>query len=228
MKRYKEEDYLMLSGIQHFSFCRRQWALIHIEQQWEENLRTVDGNIMHNRAHDKEFHEKRGNVIITRGMAVSSSILGISGECDVVEFHRDDEKGVTIFGVDGKYSPIPIEYKRGKLKDTQIDELQLTAQAMCLEEMLCCDISEGFLYYGSTKRRSKVIFTEQLRSSVKKILEEMHSYYERGYTPKAKRKKACNACSLKNLCIPVLQKKENVSAYMEKRLYGETENEEIT
>ena len=91
MKRYSEDEYLMLSGIQHFVFCHRQWALIHIEQQWEENYRTVDGSIMHKCAHDNTFHEKRGDLIIARGMAVSSPYLGISGECDIVEFRRNDD-----------------------------------------------------------------------------------------------------------------------------------------
>lgn len=106
---YSEDEYLLLSGIQHFVFCRRQWALIHIEQQWEENLRTVDGNIMHRNVHDSSFNEKRGNVIIARSMAVSSSKLGLSGECDVVEFHRSDN-GVELFGRDGSYTVVPVEY----------------------------------------------------------------------------------------------------------------------
>ncbi|MEG1107116.1 MAG: Dna2/Cas4 domain-containing protein, partial [Eubacterium sp.] len=130
MKTYDEEDYLMLSGIQHFEFCRRQWALIHIEQQWEENLRTVEGNIMHEKAHDGLFTEKRKNIIVTRGMRVFSKTLGISGICDVVEFHRDDLIGVEIFGREGKYCIYPIEYKRGEPKENDADILQLTAQAM--------------------------------------------------------------------------------------------------
>lgn len=89
MKEYREDEFLMLSGIQHFSFCRRQWALIHIEQQWKENYFTIDGNIMHENAHDGTFQEKRGNVLITRGMPVFSRTLGVSGVCDVVEFQKE-------------------------------------------------------------------------------------------------------------------------------------------
>ena len=109
---YTEDEYLMLSGIQHFFFCRRQWALIHIEQQWEENYRTADGRVMHRNVHDAGFHEKRGDLVISRAMAVSSQRLGISGECDAVEF-RKDSSGIEIFGLEGRYSVTPVEYKRG-------------------------------------------------------------------------------------------------------------------
>lgn len=109
---YKEEDFLQLSGIQHFKFCRRRWALIHIEKQWAENFRTADGRIMHQNAHDKDFRESRGNVLVTRGMAVFSAVLGISGECDVLEFHRE-ETGIPLKGREGLWQPYPVEYKRG-------------------------------------------------------------------------------------------------------------------
>ena len=133
---YKEEDYLQLSGIQHFAFCRRQWALAYIELQWDENVRTVEGKLLHEKAHDPTNAEKRGDLIISRGMPVYSRELGISGECDVVEFHRSQD-GITLFGRDGLYEVIPIEYKRGKPKENDVDILQLMAQALCLEEMLC-------------------------------------------------------------------------------------------
>ena len=143
---YKEEDYLQLSGIQHFAFCRRQWALAYIELQWDENVRTVEGKLLHEKAHDPTNAEKRGDLIISRGMPVYSRELGISGECDVVEFHRSQD-GITLFGRDGLYEVIPIEYKRGKPKENDVDILQLMAQALCLEEMLCCQIPFGYLYY---------------------------------------------------------------------------------
>ena len=227
MKRYSEDEYLMLSGIQHFIFCRRQWALIHIEQQWEENYRTVDGNIMHKRAHDGMFHEKRGDLIITRGMAVSSPYLGISGECDIVEFRRDDN-GISIWGQEGKFSVTPVEYKRGAPKMDDCDKVQLAAQAMCLEDMLCCEIKEGNLYYGETRHRLKVDVNDELRDYTKKILQEMHDLFQRGYTPKVKRTKACNACSLKNICLPALCGKKTASAYMNFYLNEEGSDEEIT
>lgn len=218
MRKYTEEDYLLLSGIQHYIFCKRQWALIHVEQQWEENYRTIDGIIMHRNAHDKNFREKRGDVIITRGMSISSRELGIVGECDVVEFHEDEENGISIPKMQGKYRVIPIEYKRGEPKEDDCDVLQLTAQAMCLEEMLCCSISEGYLYYGANRRRVSIKFTEQLRNAVRDTFKEMHDLFDRGYTPKVKENKRCNACSLKNICLPFMDDKRSVSSYIRKQL----------
>ena len=151
---YREEDFLQLSGIQHFAFCRRQWALIHLEQQWQENLRTVEGGLLHSRAHDASLRERRGDTLILRGLAVFSPSLGLSGQCDVVEFHAVPD-GVPIQGEDGLWQPYPVEYKRGKPKEHQADELQLCAQAMCLEEMLCCSIPEGSLYGRSGPVRRK-------------------------------------------------------------------------
>lgn len=214
MREYKEEDFLMLSGIQHFTFCRRQWALIHIEQQWEENLRTVEGNIMHERAHDGFSSEKRGNLIISRGMNIFSTSLGVSGTCDIVEFHQSED-GIPLKGRDGKYIPVPVEYKKGRAKEKDEDIMQLVAQAICLEEMLCCEVSKGYLYYGETRRRLEVEITEERKENVKNKFEEMHKLYERNYTPKVKPTKACNVCSLKNLCLPILMKKRSVEEYIQ-------------
>jgi CRISPR-associated exonuclease Cas4 len=219
-----EDEYLLLSGLQHFEFCPRQWALIHIEQQWNENVLTVEGRIMHDKAHDKTFNESRGDVIITRSMAVKSAELGITGECDVVEFQRD-EKGVPIFGREGRYTPVPVEYKRGKPKDGDEDVLQLTAQAMCLEEMLCCRIEQGYLYYGEMRKRVKVALTDELREKVKSDLVLMHQYYKKRHTPKVKPAKRCNACSLKDLCVPKLMKNVSVESYIDKMLGEDGEDE---
>lgn len=214
---YTEEDYLMLSGIQHFAFCRRQWAMIHIEQQWEENYRTTAGELMHKKAHDEGAIEKRGELLIIRGLRIASHELGLSGQCDVVEFHQMEE-GVTLFGYEGKWHPVPIEYKHGSPKENNADELQLCAQAICLEEMFQTVIPEGFLYYGENRRRSHVEFTEDLRGQVKKISAEMHELFQRGYTPKSKYTKQCKACSLENVCVPKLQKAGNVREYIERNV----------
>lgn len=224
LNRYKEEDYLMLSGIQHFSFCRRQWALIHIEQQWNENLRTVEGNIFHKKAHDGYSSEKRQDVIISRGMPVFSPTLGISGVCDIVEFYRDDKKGISLHGREGRYLVYPVEYKKGQPKEDEADILQLAAQAMCLEEMLECEIEKGYLYYGEIRRRIEVRLDGDIRQQVRDTFEEMHHYYERRYTPKVKRTKACNACSLKDLCLPKLMKEQSVKKYISKRIEEESED----
>lgn len=212
---YKEEDYLNISGLRHFIFCRRQWAMIHIEQQWQENYRTVAGEILHERAHDETITEKRKNIIISRGINVSSCNLGLNGTCDIVEFHKV-KNGIVLYGYDGLYEVIPVEYKRGEPKEHDADILQLCAQAMCLEEMLFCEISKGYLYYGECKRRYMVEFTDAIREKVIKFAKEMHEYYERKYTPKVKRTKACNACSLKEICIPQLNKPQSVKEYIHK------------
>lgn len=219
---YNEEDYLMLSGIQHFMFCRRQWALIHIEQQWADNFRTADGNIMHRNVHDADFREKRGDTVIARAMAVSSARLGISGECDAVEFRRS-ATGITVYGLEGKYSVTPVEYKRGAPKEDESDIMQLTAQAMCLEDMLCCDIPVGYMFYGETRRRLKVEFTEELRRRTEEMIHEMHRLYSSRYTPKAKRTKACNACSMKDICLPALCSGRSASDYIRDMLVTEAE-----
>jgi CRISPR-associated exonuclease Cas4 len=191
--------------------------LIHIENLWAENYRTVDGELMHERTHNEECHEKRGNTIISRGMRVHSFQLGISGNCDVVEFHRT-ASGLCLKGEEGLWCPFPVEYKHGEPKENSSDAAQLCAQALCLEEMLCCDVRNGALFYGKTKRRFPVEFTADLRKEVMEALKEMHALYQRGYTPKTKPTKACHACSLQEVCLPVLMKHRSVREYMEEYL----------
>ncbi|MCI5995052.1 MAG: CRISPR-associated protein Cas4 [Blautia sp.] len=217
---YNEDEFLQLSGIQHFVFCRRQWALAYIEMQWQENVRTVEGKILHENAHDATFKEKRGDLLVARAMPIHSREMGVSGECDVVEFHKTKD-GITLSGRDGTYSVIPVEYKRGKPKADDSDILQVTAQALCLEEMLCCMIPYGYIYYGETRHRMKVDFTNEVRDKVKSIFSEMHKYFAQQYTPKVKSSKKCYACSLKDICLPVLNKKTSVSGYIEKMMLEE-------
>lgn len=219
---YTEEEYLMISGIQHFKFCRRQWALIHVEQQWAENVHTVVGELMHKRAHDPYFTEKRKGIIVVRALPIASRQLGVSGECDIVEFHKCED-GITLFGHRGLYSVYPIEYKKGKPKKADEDKLQLTAQAMCLEEMFSTHIQEGAIFYGETRKREIVEFSDGLREEVKEMFREMHEYYKRNYTPKVKQSKACNACSLKDICLPKLEKTTSVKNYISQMLKEETE-----
>ena len=214
---YNEDDYLMISGIQHFRFCRRHWALIHIEQQWSDNVHTVIGELMHKRVHDPYLTEKRKDIIIARGLPVSSRVMGVSGECDVVEFHRCDD-GIRLHGHRGLFSVYPIEYKKGRPKLTEEDKLQLAAQAMCLEEMFSTEVPEGAIFYGESRRREIVDITSDLRTEVEKMFEEMHQYYNRHYTPKVKYSKSCNACSLKDICLPKLGKAVSVKRYLEQML----------
>lgn len=210
---YSEEDFLQLSGLQHFKFCRRQWALIHIENQWAENYRTIDGALMHQNAHNSDFRESRGDRFITRGVSVFSPTLGVSGQCDVLEYHKGNT-GIPLRGKEELWQPYPVEYKRGSPREDTGDTLQLCGQAMCLEEMLCCDIPEGALYYGEIRHRERVFFSDELRRQVRELLAQMHELYRRGYTPKVKPTKSCNACSLKELCLPRLMKTRSVTAYL--------------
>ena len=214
---YKEEDFLLISGIQHFVFCRRQWALIHVEQQWEENYFTVDGEIKHERTNNPNIHEKRRDTITVRAMPVNSHVLGITGKCDVVEFKKD-EMGIYIPQYNDKFTVTPIEYKRGKPKEDNSDILQLLAEAYCLEEMLAAQIDKGYLFYFETRRKEEVIFTDELRKQLTDMIEEMHSYMNRGYTPKVRISKKCKSCSLKNICLPELNKSELVKEYIQGRI----------
>jgi len=211
----EDEHFLLLSGIQHFQFCKRQWALIHIEQQWEENVRTVEGQYIHRNA-DKPFaREKRGDKIIVRAMPVKSNELEVTGICDVVEFVKVDQHGVSIQGMEGQYTVYPVEYKRGKPKLDKSDELQLTAQAMCLEEMLFCRIDSGFLYYHEINHRVEIPLTDVLRQNVRSIVTEMRDYYRRRHTPKVKTGAFCRNCSLQSICLPALMSKRSVRSYIE-------------
>ncbi|MEN1968638.1 CRISPR-associated protein Cas4 [Lentibacillus sp. N15] len=214
----KDEDYyLMLSGIQHFQFCRRQWALIHVEQQWEENVKTVQGQHLHEKADQPFIREKRGSKLIVRAMPVLSNELKISGICDVVEFNKD-ANGVEINGESGKYTAYPVEYKRGKPKKDDADILQLTAQAICLEEMLLCEINTGYMYYNEIKHRIEVPLTKDSKDRVRNIVKEMHQYYQKRHTPKVKTGPFCKSCSLQHICLPKLMNKRTVKSYIEGKI----------
>lgn len=218
---YQPDELLALSGIQHFCFCRRQWALIHIERQWQENVLTVEGKLLHNRADNPFFSEVRKGIIIARSMPVSSYRLGLNGVCDVVEFTLSDD-GVNLPGREGKYLPAPVEYKHGSEKYDHSDEAQLCAQAICLEEMLSIQIPTGYLYYGETRHRVEIALTTDLREFVFKMSAEMHQYFQRGYTPQVKPSKACNSCSLADLCLPELQGKViSAKKYIQMQIDGE-------
>lgn len=176
---YPEEDFLQLSGLQHFKFCRRQWALIYIENQWAENFRTTDGAILHENAHNGGFTESRGDLLVTRDMRIFSRTVGVSGACDVLEFHRG-KTGIPLKGREGLWQPYPVEYKRGQPKENTADALQLCGQAMCLEEMLCCEIPRGALWLQAdlfsgrpndfvVRRGSVQIFPIQFAPQIEKL-----------------------------------------------------------
>ncbi len=206
-KCYTDDELLSLSGIQHFFFCKRQWALIHVEQQWGENLRTAEGHIIHERVDDPYFRESRGNIIISRSVPLVSYSLGLSGIADVIEYHRSDI-GIPVPGREGRWEMKPIEYKRGKPKIDERDEVQLCAQVMCLEEMFGLRIADADFYYNEIRRRQNLKITDELRTRVSSLAEEMHNLFRNGITPEAQTGKHCSQCSLVDICIPNLTKKK--------------------
>jgi len=206
-------DYLLLSGIKHYKFCRRRWALVHLEQQWAENALTTDGHLMHEMVHDTAFTEKRGRILLSRGMPVKSERLKLSGVCDMVELIKSSD-GVSISGRTGKYHIYPVEYKRGRPDESGADTWHLCAQILCLEEMFVTDIPEGAVYYGETRKRLVVPITDELRYEVRAAVSEMHEMFQRGHTPRVKPQKACFSCSMREICKPTLLSRGSAKGYI--------------
>ncbi len=196
---------LPISALQHLLFCERQCALIHIEQVWSDNEFTAEGNILHERTHEGS-DESRPGVRITRGLPVRSLDLGLSGQCDVVEFH---ESGNVFLA----------EYKRGKPKSHAADKVQLCAQALCLEEMLNRCVESGALFYGKRRRRTEVVFNETLRALTRDSARSLHALIASRSTPLAVREKKCQSCSLLALCMPdALRFRRGAAAWFERQL----------
>ena len=218
---YSDDDLLMLSGIQHMAFCERQWALIHVEQQWAENVKTTEGHHLHERVDDPLESDKRGRVITYRAFPLISRQLGVTGRADVVELLYSDE-GVCIDGYEGKWLLHPVEYKRGKQKPDERDEVQVCAQAICLEEMFNTKILRGSLYYAETRRRVIVELTAELRQTVFEISRKMHELFDGGTTPLPVYKTHCKSCSLIDVCLPLsMSGKMKVSDYLRNELETE-------
>jgi len=243
---FAEEELIPISALQHWLYCPRQCALIHVEQAWAENKFTAEGRVMHENAHEGADETKAG-VRITRGMPVVSQLLGLTGQCDVVEFHpaggdlrfeisdvreREGDAGreapfkSEISNLKFTRSVTPVEYKRGKPKAHRADEVQLCAQGMCLEEMLGITIERGCLYYGEKRRRSEVVFDEALRALVGKIVAEVRQCFAAGVTPTAEYDaRRCDACSLIDLCQPLAMRfKKGASAWFSASLKSEISN----
>ena len=200
-----ENELIMISALNHYLYCPRRCALIHIEQAWSENLFTAEGRIMHEKA-DSNKYESRGNIRIDYSVPLRSLRLGLIGKADVVEFHKME---------DGTWLPFPVEYKRGKPKADDCDKVQLCAQAICLEEMLNVEIREGALFYGQTRRREDVKFDSALRAETEDTAKEVHALIESGTTPKPEYSKKCKKCSLYDLCLPkTCGKTKSVSKYL--------------
>ena len=203
MTMYSDSDLLPLSGLQHLIFCERQCALMFIEHIWSENILTAEGRVLHEKAHEPGIERHKG-LKIARELSLKSVKLGLSGKADIVEFHRE-----------GKiWRPFPVEYKHGKPKKNRCDEVQLCAQAMCLEEMLELDIPEGAIFYGKTRRRFPVKFDEPLRSLTIETAAAYHRLIESGITPPARYSKRCESCSLKFICQPKGTAHRSVARYL--------------
>ncbi len=199
--RWTEEQYFPLSAINHYSFCPRRCALVHLEQAWEENIFTASGKVLHEKT-DAGDSESRRDHRIVRSLRISSSSLGVSGIMDVVEFFRDDGSGVPIAAWPGKWRPCPVEYKRGSAKNDIPYKRQLCAQAICLEEQFSARIAEGFLYKGVSRHRELVPLDEALRRDTRAVCEQIHALLECGNTPSATLGSHCKSCSLVEVCLP--------------------------
>lgn len=205
-----EDDLLLVSALSDFVFCKRRAALHHLEGVWEDNLFTIEGTYLHQKVDAETPVESRGDVRIVRGLRLRSLRLGLSGKADVVEFHRvqdGDEKaqapaGVQLEGIAGIWLPFPVEYKRGILRHEESFEVQLCAQALCLEEMLHSSIPAGALFYGKSQRRFDVAFSPGLRAKTEAAASRLHELIRAGKTPQAKYEKKCEKCSLLSLCLP--------------------------
>lgn len=189
------DDLLPLSGLQHLIYCERQYALIHIEQLWAENALTISGAQLHERA-DLPGQSFGADVRVARALALRSDRLRLVGKADIVEFHREDGPGGEL------WRPFPVEYKRGRPKASGADEVQLCAQAICLEEMLGLAVPRGALYYGTTRRRKPVEFTAGLRGRVEEAARRCHELFEARVTPRVARNPRCEKCSLLEICLP--------------------------
>ncbi len=201
---YSDDDLLMLSGIQHYAFCPRQWALIHIEQQWDDNHLTLEGQWLHRKVDNPLDMTFSAGTVCLRAVPVKSLRLGFFGIADLLELHPLDDEAEKPFLIDkypGKWKVVPVEYKHGKHKEDGIDDVQLCAQAMCLEEMYGIDIPSGSFFYGATRSRETLTFDVALRDKVTALSSQMHHIFEEGKTPKAVLSAKCKSCSLRELCF---------------------------
>lgn len=205
---FTEDEFIQISALQHYVFCPRQCALIHVEGLWQDNLWTVRGEILHEKV-DSDTFESRGPVRIVRGLRIHSPNLGIVGRADVVEFHRMKN---------GKEQPVPIEYKTGQSKEDICDKVQLCAQALCLEHMLHVPIPRGFFFYGRPRRREAVELDTTLRDQTLRIIASVRETVSNQIVPTAKYMKKCASCSLEAYCQPRSMNEEKLSSYV-KGLY---------
>lgn len=234
---YQEDDLVPLSALQHVVYCPRRAALVHLETAWGDTSATVEGSIFHNRVHESST-ESRGDIRIARGVRLRSLSLGVTGEADVVEFHRvksleriaeigeEESTGIPLDGVSGIWRPYPVEYKVGKLRCERAYEVQLCGQAICLEEMLGVDVPAGAIYFGKTARRLEVPFDHHLRAETESAAKLLHEILSSAATPKAKYGKKCPQCSLLDVCMPkVTERASRVKSYLSRAMTAPTEDD---
>ena len=221
---YNDDDMLMLSGIQHFRFCPRQWALIHIDQQWEDNVLTMEGHIQHKRVDDPFYRQKCGDYISLRSVSIASHELGLYGVSDVIELHPTEGESNSIKHpkYPGLWLPYPVEYKHGRPKRNEVDAVQLAAQTMCIEEQYGISISYGAFFYAEIRQRVEIEIGEELREIVKECAKRMHEVFSSGCIPSAMQGKHCKKCSLSDVCLPHMSECTKVSYYLNTYLYEET------
>ncbi len=221
-RTFNETELLPISRLADIEFCERRAALHLIEMVWDDNIHTAEGTVLHERAHGDDILEKRGDLIIARGLWLRSLRLGMVGKADVVEFHRTDDSDITaanIRGKRGRWKVYPVEYKPGRLKQQRSFQIQLCAQTLCLEEMLGCSIPEGALYYGKPHRRLVVKFDKGLRTETQQLCISLHELVRAGKTPPARYEKKCKSCSLIDICMPnVTDASKSVSNYLTRML----------
>jgi CRISPR-associated exonuclease Cas4 len=200
---FSEDEFLPISALADLLYCERRGALHHLEFMWEDNVFTATGSLLHEHADEYEV-EVRGDLRIVRGLRLRSLRLGLTGKADVVEFHRipEDGTGLLLEGLPGLWQPTPVEYKRGALRKEDGYEVQLCAQAMCLEEMLNVDIPKGAIYYGKTRRRLEITFCDTLRQKTETAAARLHQLMGSHITPKATPGPRSQRCSLNGLCVP--------------------------
>jgi CRISPR-associated exonuclease Cas4 len=203
---FTEDQFFQLSAIQHYVFCPRQCALIHVDGVWDENVYTVRGTILHEKV-DTDTYESRGSVKTVRGMRIHSFRLGITGRTDVVEFLRPKD-------LSEQLDVLPVEFKSGEPKQNISDEAQLCAQALCLEEMLHTTVKRGAFFYGRIRRRVPVEISEQLRKQTEEIITSVHDIISRTHIPPAKYAEKCRRCSLEAICQPKAMNERKLHNYM--------------
>ncbi len=222
---YTEDEMLMLSGIQHFMFCPRQWALIHLEQQWDDNRLTAEGEILHKNVDNPFYRQKNGGVVTLRSVHIASDSLGLYGMTDALELTpAADTESDTVGHPDypGRWHVLPVEYKRGTTKRNEVDEVQLAAQCICLEEMYGINIRQGALFYWEDRHRDLIYIDEPLRKLTGELADQMHCIYKSGKTPAVIKKPHCRNCSLKDLCLVELDGCGSAEKYLKSALYAET------